>query len=259
MMIDLSAKRVVITGGGSGIGKDLAEGFAAAGATVVVGSRTSEQIQAVAAGINQRGGTAHAITIDVTDPDQVTQFAQRAIEVMGGIDILINNAGVAKSHKFANHQDALWHQMLAVNLTGVYYVTKAFVPAMLAQKWGRIITVASVAAKVGGKYIAAYSASKHGVLGLTRSLALELAPHITVNAICPGYVETPMTDATIANITSRTGADKEQAIAALVEQNPQRRLVQPTEITALALYLASEAAGGINGQGLNVDGGSVMS
>lgn len=262
-MNELSGKRVVITGGGSGIGADLAQGFADAGASVVVGARRVETINQVAEAINSKapksGGTAHAIPIDVTDPQQVNDFIQGSVDALGGIDILINNAGIAQSAKFATHSDELWHQTIAVNLTGVYYTTKAVVPTMLEQKWGRIITVASVASKVGGKYIAAYNASKHGVLGLTRSLAIELSPHITVNAICPGYVDTPMTDATIENITSRTGISREKAIAALVEKNPQGRLVQSSEITALALYLASDAASGINGQGINVDGGSVMS
>jgi len=258
-MINLHGKRVVITGGGSGIGEDIAVQLAKAGASVVVGARRIEKINAVAKAINDSGGTAHSISVDVTDLQQVEQFIARSMLSLGGIDILINNAGIAQSAKFANHPDEVWHQTIAVNLTGVYYTTKAVVPTMLEQKWGRIITVASVASKVGGKYIAAYNASKHGVLGLTRSLAIELSPHITVNAICPGYVDTPMTDATIDNITSRTGISKEQAIAALVEKNPQGRLVQSEEITALALYLASDAASGINGQGINVDGGSVMS
>lgn len=258
-MNDLTGKRVIITGGGSGIGADLAQGFAQAGAAVVIGGRRVEPLEAVAETINGAGGMAHAVPLDVTNSQQVDQFKQAALERLGGIDILINNAGMAKSHKFATHPDELWHQTLAVNLTGVYYMTKAVVPTMLSQQWGRIITIASIASKIGGKYIAAYSASKHGVLGLTRSLASELAPHITVNAICPGYVDTPMTEATINNITARTKASSAEAVAVLVEHNPQRRLVQSNEITALALYLASDAARGINGQGLNVDGGSVMS
>lgn len=258
-MNELSGKRVVITGGGSGIGADLAQGFADAGASVAVGARSTDKINAVAEAINSNGGTAHSISVDVTDPDQVEQFIARAALSMGGIDILINNAGIAQSAKFATHPDELWHQTIAVNLTGVYYVTKAVVPTMLDQKWGRIINIASIASKIGGKYIGAYNASKHGVLGLTRSLAVELAPHITVNAICPAYVDTPMTDATIDNITSRTGMSREEAIGTLVERSPQGRLVQCEEITALALYLASDVGSGINGQGINVDGGIVMS
>ena len=257
-MSNLSGKRVIITGAGRGIGRNLAEGFAAAGASVVLGARSSAEIEQIASEINTSGGSAHAITVDVSDPDSVTHFINSAIDHLGGVDVLINNAGIARSHKFATHPDELWHQIMAVNLTGLYYVTKGVVPAMLAQHNGRIINIASTASKVGGKYIAAYAASKHGVLGLTRSLAIELAPHITVNAICPNYVDTPMTDATIANIIKRTGMTREQAIAALTEKSPQKRLTQPEEITALALYLASDAARGVNGQAINVDGGSVM-
>jgi len=258
-MNSISGKRVVITGGGSGIGEDLAQGFAKAGASVVVGARRAETLKAVADNINDSGGKAYPISVDVTDLLQVEQFIERSKDALGGIDILINNAGIAQSAKFATHPDELWHQTIAVNLTGVYYVTKAVVPAMLEQKWGRIIMIASVASKIGGRYIGAYNASKHGVLGLTRSLAVELAPHITTNAICPAYVDTPMTDATIENITSRTGMSREEAVGTLVKRSPQGRLVQCAEITALALYLASEVGGGINGQGINVDGGIVMS
>ncbi|MGB1249925.1 MAG: SDR family NAD(P)-dependent oxidoreductase [Candidatus Promineifilaceae bacterium] len=254
----MNQKRVIVTGAGRGIGRNLAEGFAAAGATVVLGSRSSAEITQVAENINTSGGRAHAFTLDVTDSNSVTHFIKQATTAMGGVDVLINNAGAAKSHKFATHPDDLWHQMLAVNLTGVYHVTKAVVPTMLAQQSGRIINIASIASKVGGKYVSAYTASKHGVLGLTRALALELAPNLTVNAICPGYVNTPMTDATVDNIVSRTGMSCDEARAMLAKDSPQKRLTEPDEITALALYLASDAASGINGQAINVDGGTVM-
>ena len=254
----MQGKRVIITGAGRGIGRDMAETFAAAGAAVVLGSRSSAEIESVAAEINDNGGKAFAIPVDVADAAKVDSFITSALEKLGGCDVLINNAGIAKSHKFATHPDELWDQIIAVNLTGVYYVTKAIVPTMLAQKSGRIITIASIASKVGAKYIAAYNASKHGVLGLMRSLAHELSPHITVNSICPNYVDTPMTDATIDNIIARTGMSREDAIKALTTESPQKRLTQPDEITALAIYLASDAARGINGQAINVDGGTVM-
>ena len=257
-MHDMKGKRVIVTGAGRGIGRSLAEGFAAAGAQVVLGSRSSAEIEQVANSINASGGSAHAFPLDVTSTDSVTQFTQQALTTLGGVDVLLNNAGAAKSHKFAAHPDELWHQMIAVNLTGVYYVSKAVVPTMLQQAGGRIINIASIASKVGAKYIAAYTASKHGVLGLTRALAVELAPHITVNAICPGYVDTPMTEATIDNIVSRTGMSRNEARAALAKNSPQKRLTQPEEITALALYLASDLASGINGQAINIDGGTVM-
>jgi NAD(P)-dependent dehydrogenase (short-subunit alcohol dehydrogenase family) len=149
--------------------------------------------------------------------------------------------------------------MLAVNLTSAYYVCKAIVPQMVAQGSGRIIMVASIAAKAGARYIAAYTAAKHGVLGLTRALASELVGSgITVNAICPGYVDTPMTDGTIANMVARTRMTEAQAREALEQISPQRRLIAPEEVAALAVYLAQDISRGITGQAINVDGGAVM-
>lgn len=251
-------KRVVVTGAGRGIGREIALRFAAAGATVVVSSRTLPELEGVVEEIEAAGGTAYAVTCDVTDPEQVAGLAAAVEAWVGGADVLVNNAGAAGSHKFLTHPDDLWHKMLAVNLTSVYYVTKALAGGMVEQGWGRIVNVASVASKVGGKYIAAYTASKHGVLGLTRALAVELAPDVTVNAICPSYVDTPMTDASIANIVEKTGMTDDEAEAVLVKESVQKRLIRPEEVAALALYLAREEAEGITGQAINVDGGSVM-
>jgi NAD(P)-dependent dehydrogenase (short-subunit alcohol dehydrogenase family) len=187
-------------------------------------------------------------------------MAKTLTEGLGGVDILVNNAGNAGSHKFLNHPDELWHRMLSINLTSVYYVTKAFLPTLIDQRYGRIINIASIASKVGGSYIAAYTAAKHGVLGLTRSLAVELIPYnITVNAICPGYVDTPMTDSSVANIVSRTGMPASQAREALEKTSPQRRLIEPEEVAAIAVFLAQDITKGITGQSINVDGGGVMS
>ncbi|MDX1664373.1 MAG: SDR family NAD(P)-dependent oxidoreductase [Candidatus Promineifilaceae bacterium] len=254
----MKGRRVVITGAGRGIGRDMALGFAREGATVVLTARTAPELEALADEINDAGGSALPVCCDVTDPEQVARLHGTVAARLGGADVLVNNAGVAGSHKFIDHPDDLWHRMLAVNLTGVYLVTKAFAPGMVAQEWGRIINIASTAAKTGGRYIAAYTASKHGVLGLTRALAVELAPHVTVNALCPAYVDTPMTEATIANIVAKTGMALEEARAALERDNLQNRLIQPEEITALALHLAQDSSRGITGQAINVDGGSVM-
>ncbi len=150
--------------------------------------------------------------------------------------------------------------MLSVNLTSVYFVTKAFVPSLIEQRYGRIINIASIASRVGGSYIAAYTAAKHGVLGLTRALAVELLPYnITVNAICPGYVNTPMTDASISNIVARTGMPESQAREALEKTNPQKRLIEPEEVAAGVVFLALDINKGITGQAINIDGGGVMS
>lgn len=255
----LAGRRAVVTGASRGIGRAIALALAEAGADVLVSARSEEELAALAEEIQARGRRSEAMPCDVTQPDEVARLAVRVTEAWGGVDILVNNAGAAGSHKFLTHPDELWHQMLAINLTSVYYVTKALVPAMVAQRWGRVITIASIASKVGAPYIAAYTAAKHGVLGLTRALAAEFVGQgITVNAICPGYVDTPMTDASVANIATRTGMSEAEARATLEKLNPQQRLIAPDEVAALTVYLASEASRGITGQALNVDGGAVM-
>lgn len=255
----LVGKRAVVTGATKGIGRAIALTLAEAGADVVVSARSEADLEALQAEIAGRGRRALAIACDVTDAQQVNErLAKGALDAWGGIDILVNNAGNAGSAKFLGHPDELWQRMLAINLTSVYYVTKAFAPAMVAQGHGRIITIASIAGKVGGKYITAYTASKHGVIGLTRALAVELNQHgVTVNAICPGYVDTPMTDASVANMVARTGMSAEEARQALERMSPQRRLIEPDEVASVALFLALDASKGITGQAINVDGGEV--
>ncbi|HKP53896.1 MAG TPA: SDR family NAD(P)-dependent oxidoreductase [Chloroflexia bacterium] len=257
---EIGIQRVLVTGASRGIGRAIALAFAWAGADVAATARTAADLDILVTEIEGLGRRCLAAPCDVTDPEQVEQMAARALEGLGGIDILVNNAGNAESHPFLNHPDDLWHRMLAVNLTSVYYVTKAFTPAMIERGGGRIINIASVAARVGAKYVAAYTAAKHGVLGLTRALAVELMPHsITVNAICPGFVDTPMTQASIDNIMSRTGLSESQAREALEKTSPQKRLIEPEEVASVALFLAQESSKGITGQAINVDGGSVMS
>jgi len=255
----LTGRRALVTGGSKGIGRAIALSLAQAGADVAVSARTLSELEAVAAEIQARGRRGPAITCDVTDPEQVQQLATQASQKLGGVDILVNNAGTAQSHKFLGHPDQLWHRLIAVNLTSVYLVSKAIAPQMVAQNWGRIINVASIAAKVGGKYMTAYAASKHGVLGLTRTMAVELMPHqITVNAICPGYVDTPMTEASIANVVERTGMSQTEARQTIEKMNAQGRLIEPEEVAAVALLLAQDVSKGITGQAINVDGGTVM-
>lgn len=258
--LPLAGKRVIVTGAGRGIGRSIALAFAQAGADIGVTSRTESELEQLVGEITSMGRRALAVCCDVTDTEQVQTMARTLLHGLGGIDTLVNNAGIAASHKFLDHPDELWHRMLAVNLTGVYYVCKAFTPVMVQQNSGRIINIASIAARVGDRYIAAYAASKHGVLGLTRSLAMELLPcHITVNAICPGYVDTPMTEGSIQNIMDRTGMSQEKAREALEKMSPQRRLIAPEEVASVAVFLALEGSKGITGQAINVDGGSIMS
>jgi meso-butanediol dehydrogenase/(S,S)-butanediol dehydrogenase/diacetyl reductase len=258
-ILPLSGRRAVVTGAGRGIGRSIALALAGAGADVAVAARTVSEIEQLAAEIRQIGRHSLAVPCDVTDPEQVRTMATWVLQGLGGLDILVNNAGASGSHKFLDHPDDLWQRMLAINLTSVYYVCKAFTPAMVEQRWGRIITIASIAAKVGGRYIAAYTASKHGVLGLTRALAVELLPYqITVNAICPSYVDTPMTDANVANMVARTGRSEAQVRETLEQMSPQGRLIAPEEVAAAALFLAQASSQGITGQAINVDGGAVM-
>jgi NAD(P)-dependent dehydrogenase (short-subunit alcohol dehydrogenase family) len=252
-------RRALITGASRGIGRSIALALAAAGADVALSARSRTALEQVAEEVRALGRRAFAVPCDVTDPASVERMAAAVAEDFGGVDILVNNAGAAASHKFLGHPDELWHHMLAVNLTSTYYVCKAIVPQMAARGSGRIIMVASIAAKAGARYIAAYTAAKHGVLGLTRALASELvASGITVNAICPGYVDTPMTDGTIANMVARTRMSEEEARKALEQMSPQRRLIAPEEVAALAVYLAQDISRGITGQAINVDGGAVM-
>lgn len=243
----LSGRRALITGGGSGAGAALARGFAAAGAEVIVAGRRREPLEAVAGPIGAR-----AVTADVTDEAGVAAMFAAA----GPVDIVIANAGAAESAPFARTTMAEWNAMLAVNLTGVFLTFRDGLRQMPG--WGRLICVASTAGLKGYAYVAPYAAAKHGAVGLVRSLAQEVArKDITVNALCPGFLDTEMTERSIANIVEKTGRDREAALAALVAGNPQRRLVRPDEVTAAALWLCAPGAEGINGQAIAIAGGEV--
>ena len=258
----LASRTAFVTGGGRGIGRAVALWFAREGARLFVVARTAAEVERVASEIRAEHGAeaaAHA-ACDVSDPSSVAAAFARAREFFGGgPDILVNNAGIAESAKLWETTDEFWHRHLAVNLNGTFYCTRAALPSMVGRGWGRVINVASVAGKTGAPYIAAYSASKHGVLGLTRSAALEVAAKgVTVNALCPGYVETDMTARAVENITAKTGRSADEAVEILKRMSPQNRLVTPEEVAALALLLASDEGRGITGQAINVDGGTVL-
>jgi 3-hydroxybutyrate dehydrogenase len=258
----LKDKTALITGGGRGIGRAIAFAFAREGARVALLARTDSEITRVAAEIKSEcGSEAVSFACDVSDRESITRAFANVAEKFGrGIDILVNNAGIAESAPLLKTDDEMWLRHIGINLSGTFYATRAALPAMLATGWGRVINIASIAGKTGAPYISAYSASKHGVVGLTRCLALEVATKgITVNAICPGYVETDMAAHAVENITTKTGKSNDEARTIIERMSPQNRLVTTEEVAALALLLASDEGRGINGQAINIDGGSVLS
>ena len=255
----LASKVAFVTGGGRGIGRAVVLALAREGAQVAIVSRTTSQIEAVAREVAAAGGRALPLAADVTSSRAVTEAFRCCAEKLGPPLLLINNAGVAPSAKFLDTDEATWEHVLRVNLTSAYLCTRAALPGMLQAKSGRIINVASTAAKVGYKYTAAYTASKHGLLGLTRALALEIAGRgVTVNAVCPGFTRTEITREGAKRIAARSGRSVEDAEAELARLSPQGRLVEPDEVAQVIVFLAQEAAAGITGQAWNIDGGAVM-
>ncbi len=244
----MNGKRVLVTGGGSGTGADLALGFAKAGAEVVICGRRVEALAQIAA----QHSAIRALPCDVTDEASV----QALFAAAGPLDIVIANAGQADSAPFHKTSLDQWNAMLAVNLTGVFLTFREGLRQM--QGWGRLVAVCSTAGVKGYAKVAPYAAAKHGVMGMVRSLALEVAKGpVTVNAICPGFLDTEMTDQSIRIISEKTGRSPAQAKAALEGLNPQGRLFQPSEVTAAALYLCGPGSEGINGQAIVIAGGEV--
>jgi NAD(P)-dependent dehydrogenase (short-subunit alcohol dehydrogenase family) len=253
-MAELDGKAAFVTGGGRGIGRAIALALAEAGASVAVTGRNAANLEQVAAEIAARGGRALALPCDVADGRAVGAAVAEARAALGPILILVNNAGVTASVKFADTDDATWERIMRINATGPFFCCRAIVPDMVAGRWGRIVNIASIAALAGLPYSAAYSASKHALLGLTRSLALELARHnITANALCPGWVETDMLRDAVASIVATTGRTPEEARASVLALAQQRRVTTPEEVAAAALRLVGPEGAAINGQAITIE------
>ena len=246
--MSMTTRRVLITGGGTGLGADLALAFAGQGAEVVITGRRLEPLQTIAA---QSDGI-RATTGDVTDENSVAAM----FEAAGPVDIVIANAGASASAPFGKTSLDDWNAMLAANLTGTFLTLRAGLNQMSG--WGRLIAISSTAGLKGYAYVAPYAAAKHGVVGLIRSLALEVArSDVTANALCPGFLDTEMTERSVARIAGATGRDESEARASLEALNPQGRLIQPSEVTAAALWLSGPGSEGVNGLAISISGGEI--
>ncbi len=251
----LSGRHAVVTGASRGIGVVIAAALVAEGVRVSLLGRDAGTLKAVA---DELGENAIALTTDVTDSAAVRNAFIAARERFGEVTLLINNAGQAGSAKFTETDEALWNRLIAVNLNGTYLCCRQAVPDMLQAGFGRIVNVASVAGLRGAAYISAYVSSKHAVIGLTRSLALEYATrNITVNAVCPGYVDTDIVKSAVANIVGKTGRSEAEALAALVSSNPQRRLIEPREVADTIMWLCRPGSESVTGQSIVLAGGEV--
>lgn len=254
----LEGRHALVTGASRGIGFAIAQRLLDDGASVTLLGRDEQALEQACAKLGHADRTL-VVRADVSRRNEVDHAFMQAKQRFGLINILVNNAGQAVSQRFDNINDDAWRQMIEVNLNGAFYCMQAALPDMLAGAWGRIVSVASTAGLVGYAYVGAYCAAKHGVIGLTRSLALEVATKgVTVNAVCPGYTDTEIVDNAVANIAHKTGMSPGQARAKLAERNPQGRLVQPEEVAQVVGWLCLPGAASINGQAIPVDGGEVM-
>lgn len=246
----LAGKRALITGGGRGIGAAIARALAGAGASIVVCGRTKASIDGVA---RELGGTA--LELDLLD----RAATDRVLADVGKVDVLVNNAGAAESASLEKTTDALWDRILELDASAPFRVTRALVPPMVKAGWGRVINIASNAGVTGYGYTAAYCAAKHAMVGMTRALAIDLGrTGVTINALCPGWVETQMSEEAVARIAAKTGRSLDEARASLASMSPQKRMIEPAEVAHAALMLCAHEARGIHGQALVIDGGAVL-
>ncbi|MDZ4359477.1 MAG: SDR family NAD(P)-dependent oxidoreductase, partial [Variovorax sp.] len=246
----------LVTGAARGIGAEIARTLAAQGAKLTLLGRDAQALQRVAETL---AGSGHGVVAaDVADPQAVQSAFAKARAERGPVTVLVNNAGAAESAPFLKTSVELWQRMLSVNLTGSFLCAQAALPDMLDAGWGRIVNIASTAGQKGYAYVSAYTAAKHGVIGLTRALALEVARKgITVNAVCPGYTDTDILRNSVANVVGKTGRSEADALAEFSSVNPQKRIVQPAEVADAVRWLCGDGAASVTGQSISVSGGEV--
>jgi NAD(P)-dependent dehydrogenase (short-subunit alcohol dehydrogenase family) len=250
----LSGKHALVTGGSRGIGAAVASIFLSHGARVTILARSGTESSA-----GEHSARSQVVKADVSDAEDMRKAFDSARSKFGEVEILVNNAGQAVSAPYLKTDDKLWRRMMAVNLDGTFHCTQVALPAMLAAGWGRVVNIASTAGLIGYSYVTAYCAAKHGVIGLTRALALEVAAKgVTVNAVCPGFTDTDIVKESVANIVAKTGRTPEQARAELASRNPQKRLVLPEEVANAVAWLCLPGSEAVTGQAIAVAGGEVM-
>jgi NAD(P)-dependent dehydrogenase (short-subunit alcohol dehydrogenase family) len=252
--MSLDGRVALITGGGRGIGAAVARRLAGQGARVAVAGRGRAELELVAAELDGR-----AFVVDLLDRAATDRALAEIAAAMGRVDILVNNAGAAETAPLGKTDDAMWDRMMALNVTAPFRLTRALVPEMVKAGWGRVVNVASNAGVTGYRYTAAYCAAKHALVGVTRALAIDLATTgVTINAVCPGFVATKLVDDAVARIVAKTGRSADDARGELARMSPQGRLLEVDEVAAMVAYLCADAARGVHGQALVIDGGQVL-